>query len=470
MLQTILNILIMLVMLGVLISLHEAGHLAMAKLFRVYCFEYSIGFGPAFLHKKRKNGETYFTMRVIPLGGYVSMYGEEGAAPEGMELPPKERSLESKKWWQKILIMVAGVTVNYVLGLVLIFVAVSAFTWYYRGYSYSLTNSSGSVVLNGATCPISFSKGEYKSYFDAATPVEGGTKYEAKDYALFLGVTIEDSYSLLDGEVKMYDGTGALYGEYAAVYNPSGLTNDHSFTGDITLYALKRNATGGLISRSDTMDGFYPYEIDFSSSGRFQVQNLTKDDHYSIDLDLINLPIYGVRTPEMSVQEVFNKAYANRLIVPTKISSNPGAWKDIGLTMKAIGEKNSWNDAWASWAHYVPWASGAIVQGFASIFTQGLSNVTGIIGMTAEIGTVMSMGGASLLFLYAGLISINLAFFNLLPFPGLDGWQILVVAFETISHKKMPEKAKGIANMIGFGILIVLAIVIVIKDIVGLVV
>ena len=56
MLQTILNILIMLVMLGVLISLHEAGHLAMAKLFRVYCFEYSIGFGPAFLHKKRKNG------------------------------------------------------------------------------------------------------------------------------------------------------------------------------------------------------------------------------------------------------------------------------------------------------------------------------------------------------------------------------------------------------------------------------
>jgi membrane-associated protease RseP (regulator of RpoE activity) len=52
--QVFLNILIMLVILAVLISIHEAGHLSMAKLFKVYCFEYSIGFGPKLLHVKRK--------------------------------------------------------------------------------------------------------------------------------------------------------------------------------------------------------------------------------------------------------------------------------------------------------------------------------------------------------------------------------------------------------------------------------
>ena len=57
-LTTLLYILIMLVILGVLISIHEAGHLAAAKMFKVYCFEYSIGFGPKLLKVRRKGGET----------------------------------------------------------------------------------------------------------------------------------------------------------------------------------------------------------------------------------------------------------------------------------------------------------------------------------------------------------------------------------------------------------------------------
>ena len=56
--EWILYILIVIVMLGVLIAIHELGHLATAKLFKVYCFEYSIGMGPKIFSKKRKNGET----------------------------------------------------------------------------------------------------------------------------------------------------------------------------------------------------------------------------------------------------------------------------------------------------------------------------------------------------------------------------------------------------------------------------
>ena len=93
--EWILYILLIIAILGVLVSIHEAGHLSMAKAFNVYCFEYSIGFGPAIIHKKRKKGETYFSVRVLPLGGYVSMYGEPGAVPDGVEEPPAERSLNS---------------------------------------------------------------------------------------------------------------------------------------------------------------------------------------------------------------------------------------------------------------------------------------------------------------------------------------------------------------------------------------
>ena len=70
------TILLFIIILGVLISWHELGHLLAAKKFNVYCYEYSIGFGPALYKNKKK--ETHFYLRAIPLGGFVKMAGEEG--------------------------------------------------------------------------------------------------------------------------------------------------------------------------------------------------------------------------------------------------------------------------------------------------------------------------------------------------------------------------------------------------------
>lgn len=133
-LEWIVYILIVIVMLGVLIAIHEAGHLATAKMFRVYCFEYSIGMGPKVFSKKKKNGETYFSIRAVPFGGFVSMYGEPGAVPEGFEEPPQERSLEHIAKWKKCIILVAGVTLNFILGLVLIYVGDQFCPIFYSGY------------------------------------------------------------------------------------------------------------------------------------------------------------------------------------------------------------------------------------------------------------------------------------------------------------------------------------------------
>ena len=77
-LQNILDLVIFLISLSFLVMIHELGHFAAAKVFKVYCMDFSIGFGKAFFHKKRKNGETYFSLRVVPFGGFVAMAEDEG--------------------------------------------------------------------------------------------------------------------------------------------------------------------------------------------------------------------------------------------------------------------------------------------------------------------------------------------------------------------------------------------------------
>ena len=108
------TILLFLLLLSVIITIHEAGHLIAAKLLGVYCYEFSFGMGPLIWKKKGK--ETQYSIRAIPMGGYVSMAGE----PDGDALypdveVPEERRLINKKTWQKIVIMLAGVTMNFLL-------------------------------------------------------------------------------------------------------------------------------------------------------------------------------------------------------------------------------------------------------------------------------------------------------------------------------------------------------------------
>ena len=64
--QIIVTILILILMLGILVGMHELGHLAVAKAFNVYCLEYSIGFGPKIFSRTRKGGETAFSIRALP--------------------------------------------------------------------------------------------------------------------------------------------------------------------------------------------------------------------------------------------------------------------------------------------------------------------------------------------------------------------------------------------------------------------
>lgn len=135
----IINILLFLLLLSVIICIHEFGHLLAAKLFGVYCFEYSFGMGPVVLKKKGK--ETQYSVRALPIGGFVSMAGE----PDGDEAypdveVPEGRRLTDKKPWQKIIVMLAGVFMNFVLCLV-IFAGINLYNGTYVSYPKAEVNS-----------------------------------------------------------------------------------------------------------------------------------------------------------------------------------------------------------------------------------------------------------------------------------------------------------------------------------------
>ena len=103
--------------LGITVLIHELGHFICAKKAGVYCYEFSIGMGPQIFKFYRKNDETMYSIRLFPSGGYVQMAGEEIEEDENI---PKEKRLQSKTWGQKFAIMVAGVTMNFILAFVLL--------------------------------------------------------------------------------------------------------------------------------------------------------------------------------------------------------------------------------------------------------------------------------------------------------------------------------------------------------------
>jgi regulator of sigma E protease len=106
-----------------LITVHEGGHLIAAKIFNVYCTEFSIGMGPELFRKKNK--ETDFVVRLLPLGGFCSMVGEpeDGIEKRYNINVPVERTINGIAKWKQLIIFLAGVTMNFILGFVVLVIA-----------------------------------------------------------------------------------------------------------------------------------------------------------------------------------------------------------------------------------------------------------------------------------------------------------------------------------------------------------
>ena len=140
MLQYFLYILIAIILFGVLIAVHEFGHFISAKLLGVKVNEFSIGMGPRLLHKTK--GETEYSLRLFPIGGFCAMEGEDEATDD-------PRSFECQAAWKKFIILVAGAFMNFVAGVLIILVLFSQATAFFTPVVTGFMEGAEHLVQGG---------------------------------------------------------------------------------------------------------------------------------------------------------------------------------------------------------------------------------------------------------------------------------------------------------------------------------
>ncbi len=415
----------------------------MAKLFKVYCKEYSIGFGPAILHKRKEGHETYFSIRAIPLGGYVSMYGEDPAElEEGLDIP-KERSLEGIKKWKKAIIVSAGVILNAVLALILIGVSDLAFPQVKFSRTCSVSESS-LVAQAGAK------DGDSIQYiYPASKEDESGLYPFTYQYSDSEGLIHTGQFYIVDTDVTLQNGE-----KYVLAYMFTGNKKEPNFSEGAKLYqAVEKeklatneqlNSMFGEWAKEENSPEFYP---DFTES-IYNIDDMTK---FSAKIKL-NSKNSG------DLQEIL-------VNFETELVGKKYQFKDIGLSFKTSKEWLSFKEGIKLTFRDYGEASIAVFKGIGTLFTSGIKNMSGIVGIFETSASLYTNYTFATYLYFWGLISVNLAIFNLLPFPGLDGWQLLVTAIEGITKKKLPEKFKAIMSFIGLALLFVLMIAIVALDI-----
>lgn len=144
------TIIIFILVLGAIIFVHELGHFIFAKLMGVYVYEFSLGMGPKLLHKKGK--ETEYCLRLIPIGGFCSLAGEE--VDEEQIKVPKKRRLQAKKPWQRFLIMFFGPGFNFIFAILTLFLV--AMIWGSPSYEPIISD----VTKNYPAYEVGIEKGD----------------------------------------------------------------------------------------------------------------------------------------------------------------------------------------------------------------------------------------------------------------------------------------------------------------------
>lgn len=389
--QAIVSTLLFLISLGVLILIHELGHFLVAKAFGVYVKEFSIGFGPVLLSWTK--GETKYSLKAFPLGGYVAMVGEE-VATEDLKIP-FTRSLLGISKPKRALVMSAGIILNLVLAFVLFFASNWGFT------QRTLTNQMV-ITENSVAAEAGIETGQVLVFTNLNNgSIAVNTDEGPATYQLFLNdfATYEDTLGQLLNVGKVVDGAFVPY-----VMNSE--TDFIEFALPVRTYTTSTTFTEANIT--------------------IRLEAMVTDTGFTFEP--LGIGFYVIMT-DYTFTEALGEAGRDW-------------WRGVTLIINTVVE---------------------LFQG------QNLDQVGGIVAIFSTTSSILNnLGLGSYIFIW-GLISVNLAVFNLLPFPGLDGWHLLVITIEGIFKKEIPASIKNTISLIGFFILMSLMVFLLIKDILALV-
>lgn len=411
---------------GILVVLHELGHFLTAKWFGCRVEKFYLFFNPWFSLFKKKVGETEYGIGWVPFGGYVKISGmvDESMDKEQLKQPPQPYEFRSKPAWQRLIIMLGGVTVNVILALV-IFIAI---TWVWGERYVPMQNVTYGVYADSMGRKIGVQDG------DKIVAV-GGKRIEKLGDATFAIITKEPKSITVNRN-----------GKNVEIPLPAGF-----------IQQLNANRGGGFtIVRS-------PMIVDsIKKDSKDITGNLQKGDR----LIAYNDTSVAFNTDLISFGEIKD----------TK--ANLTFLRNNGDTIKAqayIDKKGTWPIEFKSL--YDVLGAKEVTYSFAQAIPAGINRCFGTLTKYVQnlkqlftskevkvkdsLGGILSIGGVfpsvwdwQSFWTLTAVFSIILAFMNVLPIPALDGGHALFTLYEMITGRKPGDKFMEYAQMVGMVLLL----------------
>lgn len=417
---TFLYILLALVVLLVLITVHEFGHYIAGKIFGFKINEFSIGFGPAIYKKTKKDGEI-FAVRALPLGGYCAFEGED---EDGKDKPG---AFNTQPAWKRLIVLLAGVTFNFLFGILtaVIYLLVSG---------YSTTCVVRTVKTNTTEC-MGFEKG------DIVISADGKTVEAYRSFASILAkiendreftVTVERNGEIVEIVTKKQKFPAYCFLPRCQDFEGKLFTKIEGVVTEINI-----NDFEDSLMKIETKEDLKTYlNAIFDSQEKAEEGNI--EDSYGSQVD--------------SLTEVSEELGYAKIVVA---SSGYGT----GVIQTYVAQKYSFFEAVAKAWPFCFYLCGLILSALGGLFTgaTALKDMGGTITAVSQIAEVSQMGIDYFLLLLP-LLGMNLALFNILPIPSLDGARAVFVLIEMIFKKPVPRKIEGWIHTVGLFILLGLVV------------
>ena len=401
------------ILLGFLILIHEAGHMIVAKWCKVKVNEFSIGFGPLIWKKQGK--ETLYSIRLIPLGGFCSMEGEE-------QRSDSKGSFSQASIPKRMAIVVAGATVNIIFGLVVYFILMSSTGNYISNEIDSTIDGyvAQEIGLQQGDKIIEMNREKIKSKYDLDKITETATK--GKEFTIKIDRNGEEK----EYKTKLTEVQNKVTGLYIdddckiITIDKGSPAEKQGVKPNDVLIKINNEEINGDVNKAVSL---------IRQKGVGTVLLTVKRGNEEINIELT--PDYessfylGVNLKEAE------NTFVNHLIYGAVETS------DFGLS---------------------------IIDNLKQLFTGrvGIDQMMGPVGISEAVAK--TNGLQEFIYLLA-LISLSLGVTNLLPIPALDGGKLLILLIEAIRRKPLKQETEINIQLIGFSILIALSLYVSYNDI-----
>jgi regulator of sigma E protease len=427
--------------LSLLIVLHECGHFFPARWFKTRVEKFYLFFDPWFSLFKKKIGDTEYGIGWLPLGGYVKISGmvDESMDIEQMKEPPKPWEFRSKPAWQRLIIMLGGVTVNFILG----FLIFGLMAWHYGEDTLPPSSVKEGIYADSLGMQIGLQSGDriisvggkpFEKFddrvvlraivFDGAKTLEierAGqrqiinipdgtvgmlTKFENKDKSLF-APRIPFKVGELSKDAPAQK-AGLQVGDQILSLNGEPMVYLHTYTAFRNMLKDKKNTPIELIVLRGGKD---TVELNFSTSAEGTIGLRPETDYKKLGFQVEHktytllqaLPMGAARGYDFLVNQI--KAFGKMFKGEIKAKESVGGFKSIA---QMFGTTWDWERFWL---------------------------------MTASL-------------------SLILGFMNLLPIPALDGGYVVFLIWEVVTGRRVSDAFMEKAVTVGFFLLLSLIVVI----------